>query len=171
MRRVIASILFACASPAMASAQPTRPAGVSTIGPWEAVQWVRGRTVSRCTLIRETKAAGTPGYGFLVDREGVLLSVETPAWKLTPDVAVAATLTPQAAGIRRFSAKPVSAERANIDISKDRAMLDDLQKSERLEVQIGGVKVDLPFDDFNAARVVLEICVQKIGTEFRADAR
>ena len=31
------------------------------------------------------------------------------------------------------------------------------------DVQIGDSKIRLPFDDFNAARVTLEICVQKIG--------
>jgi hypothetical protein len=42
-----------------------------------------------------------------------------------------------------------------------REMLDQLQRSEHADVQIGDSKVRLPFDDFNAARVTLEICVQK----------
>ena len=44
-------------------------------------------------------------------------------------------------------------------------LLDALQRSEHADVQIGSTKVRLPFDDFNAARVVLEVCVQKLGTK------
>lgn len=161
MRR-LAAVLIACAVPEMAAAQ-TRPNSVRTVGPWEAVQWVRGSTVSRCTLIRETKPADAPSYGVLVDQEGTLLSVETTAWQLTPNLAVSVTLKPQAAAMRRLMARPVSQQRANVDISKDRAMLDDLQRSDQLQVQIGAVKVKLPFDDFNAARVVLESCVMTLG--------
>lgn len=154
--------LIACAVPEMVAAQ-TKPHSVKAVGPWEAVQWVRGSTVSRCTLIRETKPADAPGYGIPVDQEGTLLSVETTAWQLTPNLAVSATLKPRAGAIRRLTARPMSQQRANVDISKDRAMLDDLQRSEQLEVQIGAVKVKLPFDDFNAARVVLESCVMTLG--------
>jgi hypothetical protein len=106
----------------------------------------------------------------LVDREGTLLSVETDAWRLTPDVSVKATVAAAAAGAREMKARPVSPRRANIIVANS-ALLTELQGSEKLAVSIGAVKVDLAFDDFNAARVVLESCVQKIGRNLGAPTR
>lgn len=172
MRRFVMPALLAlaalCAIPSAASAQggETRPAGVKTVGPWEIVQWVRGRTVSRCTVIRDKRPAGVPGYGILTDREGMLLSVETNAWTLTPNGAVAVTLAPKGAAARQMTARPVSPQRANVDLGKGE-LLKVLQGEGALDVTIGAVKVSLPFDDFNAARVVFESCVLNLGKELR----
>ncbi len=73
-KRALIGLLVACI-PAAASAQ-TRPNHQKTVGPWEIVQWVRGTTVTRCTLIRDRKPANAPSYGFLIDNQGLLLSVE-----------------------------------------------------------------------------------------------
>ena len=48
-------------------------------------------------------------------------------------------------------------------VTSARDMLDQLQRSEHADVEIGDSKVRLPFDDFNAARMTLETCVQKLG--------
>ena len=176
MRRFVMSALLAlaalCAIPPAALAQggETRPAGVKTVGPWEVVQWARGRTVSRCTVIRDKRPAGVPSYGFLTDREGILLSVETNAWTLVPNSAVTATLTPKGAAARQMTARPVSAQRANVDLGKGE-LLKMLQGEAPLDVTIGGVKVSLPFDDFNAARVVFESCVLNLGKELRTEQK
>jgi hypothetical protein len=159
------ALIIAGAIPTMASAQ-TKPAGVQTVGPWEIVQWASGGKVSRCTLIRDKKPAGTPDYGFLTDREGVLLSVSTKAWKLTPNAAVSVTLTPRGTPARSLRAVPVSAERANLVLGKS-DLLSTLQREMPLEVAIGDVKVSLPFDDFNAARVVFESCVLNLDKVMR----
>ena len=169
MRRFVMIALAAlCAIPSAASAQgETRPAGVKTVGPWEIVQWARGKTVSRCTVIRDKRPAGAPSYGFLTDREGILLSVETNAWTLTPNSAGTATLAPKGAASRQLTARPVSPQRANVDLGKGE-LLQVLQGEAPLDVTIGGVTVSLPFDDFNAARVVFESCVLNLGNELRA---
>lgn len=147
----------------VAAAAQTRPNHVKTVGPWEIVQWVRDATVVRCTIIRDRKPADRPGYGFLIDKQGLLLSVETGAWQLTPNAKVSATLMPADAKARNATALPVSAARANIELKDDRTLLSELQRADRLDVQIGHVKVTLPFDDFNAARVVFESCVMTLG--------
>lgn len=159
--RALIGLLVACI-PAVASAQ-TKPNHQKTVGPWEIVQWVRGATITRCTLIRDKKPANAPSYGFLIDSQGLLLSVETTAWQLTPDAKVRARLMPAGAAARNLTVVPASAARANIDFSKDRALLGDLQRADRLDVAIGAVTVTLPFDGFSAARAVLESCVTTLG--------
>jgi len=167
MRAVIAFVLALTALPQVASAQ-TKPNNVKSVGPWEIVQWVRGATVSRCTVIRDKRPAGAPSYGFLIDGEGLLLSVESNAWTLTPERKVRAIATASGGAARTLDAVPVSAARANIELGKDRALLGELQTADKLEVQIGGTKVSMPFDDFNAARVVFESCVMTLGKSVSA---
>jgi hypothetical protein len=162
LRSLTAALALVCVMPVAASAQ-TRPNHVKTVGPWEIVQWVRDTAVARCTLIRDKKPADGPGYGFLIDKQGLLLSVESGAWQLTPNTKVNATLTPADAKARSRTALPVSTARANIELKDDRTLLSELQRADRLDVQIGRVKVTLPFDDFNAARVVFESCVMTLG--------
>ncbi len=157
-------ILLACtsfAAPAFAQGDPVKPAATSDVGPWEAVVWTRGRVVHRCTMSRARNAPEGVIYGLLIDREGILLGVAHKNWKFASEAPVQATLAPQTGEMHELTARPVSNIRANIELP--RPLLDQLQRSEHADVEIGGVKVRLPFDDFNAARVTLEICVQKIG--------
>jgi hypothetical protein len=160
-------LLLACtalhASATFAQTDPVRPAATSEVGPWEAVVWTRGRTVIRCTLSRAQPTADGYSYGFLADREGLLLGVEHKSWTFASNAGLPATLTPQSGGERKLSARPATPTRANFELP--RPMLDQLQRSEHLDVQIGARKARLPFDDFNAARVVLEACVQQLGKE------
>ena len=156
--------LLACAAfaaPAVAQSEPVKPASTSDVGPWEAVIWTRGKLVHRCTLSRARNAPEGISYGFLIDREGILLGVANKAFAFTSEAPVQATLAPQSGAAQKLTAKPVSNIRANIELPKP--LLDALQRSEHADVQIGSTKVRLPFDDFNAARVVLEVCVQKLG--------
>jgi hypothetical protein len=162
--RLLALIITGVAGTA-ACAQ-TKPANVQTVGPWEVVQWANGGMVSRCTVIRDQKPAGTLDFGLLTDREGVLLSVSTKAWSLTPDAPVAVMLTPRGAPTRSLQAAPVSAERANVSLGES-DLLNALQRETPLDVAIGGVKVTLLFDDFNAARIVFESCVLNLGKKLR----
>ncbi len=128
---------------------------------------MRGTTVTRCTLIRDRKPANAPSYGFLIDNQGLLLSVEAAAWQLTPDAKVRARLMPAGAAVRDLTAVPASAARANIDFNNDRALLGDLQRAARLDVAIGPVTVSLPFDGFGAARAVFDNCVATLGNTLR----
>jgi len=157
--------LLACAAlggSALAQSESTRPAATSDVGPWEAVVWTRGRIVHRCTLSRARNAPEGLSYGLLIDREGILLGVANKTWEFASEAPLQATLAPQSGGERKLTARPVSNRRANIVLQA--AVLDQLQRSEHADVQIGSnAKIRLPFDDFNAARVTLEICVQQIG--------
>ncbi len=169
MRRFFLTALLAlaigsAATPAIAQSAPaSRPVAVSTVGPWEVVLWGKGRHVSRCTLVRTDVPAGQASYGLLVDHDGALFSVETNAWSL-PNFPVDAVVTPAPGAARTLIARPVSPHRANIDVTLNPDLLTHLQLTERATVRIGEVMVWLAFDDFNAARMVLEACVQKIGT-------
>jgi hypothetical protein len=149
------------ASAALAQNDPLRPTAISDVGPWEAVVWTRAGIVQQCTMSRARNAPEGLIYGLLVDREGILLGVASKDWTFTSEAPVQVTLAPQSGEMRKLPARPVSNRRANIDLP--RAMLDQLQRSEHADVQFGDAKTRLPFDDFNAARVTLEICVQKIG--------
>ncbi len=164
MLRILILILAVLAGASPAFAQNAKPAAVSSVGPWESVIWVRGGKVERCTLSRAKPLADGTSYGFLIDRE-VLFGVDQPKWKFPANARLQPVLTPSSGGGAKVVAESVAPTRANITMP--RAMLDDLQKSEHLDVEIAGSKTRLPFDDFNAARVVLEICVQKIGKAYQ----
>ena len=166
MLRHLLLTLLACAlftAPAVAQGESIKPASTSDVGPWEAVVWTRGKVVHRCTLSRARNAPDGISYGFLIDREGILLGVASRNFAFKSEAPVQAALTPQSGEMRTLTAKPVSNIRANIELQKP--LLDALQRAEHADVQIGNTKIRLPFDDFNAARVVLEICVQKIGKD------
>jgi len=109
---------------------------------------------------------GQASYGSLIDQKGLVVSVESAAWKLSTGKVVPATIAPAKGQPRHLNAMPVSAGRANIDLAADDALLSDLQVSEHATVKIGAVTLKLPFDDFNAARVTFEICVQKLGKDW-----
>jgi hypothetical protein len=144
---------------------PVRPAATSDIGPWESVIWTRGPKIHRCTLARAKPTAEGATYGFLVDGQGFLFGVAHPSFGFKSAAKLEATLTPSGGAARKIAAEPVSNLRANIELP--RPMLDELQRAEHLDVQMGAGKVRLPFDDFNAARVVLEACVQKLGSDYK----
>lgn len=148
-----------------AAPPPIRPVATSDVGPWEAVIWANGKQVHHCTMSRARKAPEGVSYAVLVDTEVVLLGVESAAWKLTPGATIEPVLTPEKGKAHKAKARAVSPTRANIDLQ--RAELDTLQQSAHVDVEIAGKKVRLPFDDFNAGRVVLESCVQQIGKEFK----
>jgi hypothetical protein len=166
-RLLLMALMCALATPAFAQSEPTRPAATSDVGPWEAVVWTRGKIVVRCTLSRARKAPDGLSYGLLIDREGILLGVANKSFAFTSEAALSATLSPQVGAAQKLTARPVSNVRANLELSP--AVLDQLQRSDHADVVVGGrAKVRLPFDDFNAARVVLEICVQQIGKPHNA---
>lgn len=148
--------------PALAQGTPL-PAGTQDVGPWEAVLWAHAGKVDHCTLSRARSAPPGVSYGWFIDGEMAILGIEARSWRLTPGTSVEMTITPQRGSERRMAARAVMSSRANLEVGKDRSLLEDLQRSEHAEVRIGGVAVRLAFDDFNAARVVLEACVQRIG--------
>jgi hypothetical protein len=143
-----------------------QPIGVTSVGPWEIVVWGVGKRVQQCTLIRAKDNAGA-GYGFLIDQRGLVVSIESNAWKLTGGKAIPATFAPAKGKPRDLSAVPVSAARANVDLAANDPLLADLQVSDSATVKIGAVTLKLPFDDFNAARVTFEICVQSLGKDWK----
>lgn len=171
MLRFIVTLVAALSSAAPATAQssppPVRPVATSAVGPWEIVVWSAGTRVIQCTLVRAAPAANEPKFGILVDNRGMVLSVDSASWQLTPD-AVSSTLRPASGRERSLTAKPVSRTRANVSLARESPLLDQLQRSSHFDLRIGDVTVRVPTEDFNAARVVFDICVQKIGTEWHA---
>jgi hypothetical protein len=155
------AICLTLSAPALAQSDAVKPVSTSDVGPWEAVLWTRGPLVYRCTLTRARNAPEGLLYGFLIDGQGILLGVTHKNWAFKSEAPVQAMVTPQTGTEQKLTARPASNLRANVELP--RAMLDAFQRSEHTDVQIDGIKVRLPLDDLNAARVTLEICVQKIG--------
>ena len=133
--------LLACAAftaPAFAQSEPVKPASTSDVGPWEAVIWTRGKLVHRCTLSRARNAPEGLSYGFLIDREGILLGVTNKNFAFKSEAPQQATLAPQS-GAHRSSPRVLCLNiRANIELPKP--LLDALQRSEHADVQIGRTK-------------------------------
>jgi hypothetical protein len=165
---LVIAVLAGFAPAAAAQTGSLRPAATSTVGPWEIVVWVAGTRVQQCTLVRAAPAAGEPMFGILIDSQGGVLSVDTPAWTLAPKVPVAATLAPSAGTARRMTVEAVSPTRANIRFAPESPLLEQLQRSDYFELRVGTAAVRVGVDEFNAARVVLDICVQKVGTRWQS---
>jgi len=127
--------LFALLFVTPALAQNARPAAISSVGPWESVMWVRGGKVERCTLARSKPLADGTSYGLLIDRE-VLFGVNNPKWAFVENARLQPLLTPSSGSSAKVVAQAVAPTRANITMP--RAMLDDLQKSEHLDVEVAG---------------------------------
>ena len=160
----LAVLLVVAAPLAAQQSPPPQPLDSKTIGSWESVTWAAARVVQMCTLVRVNVPAGEPSYGLLVDRRGVLFSVETAAWAL-PNRPTDAGIAAVTGSARVLSAVPVSPRRANIDITRYPDLLGEFQRTERVEVSILGVTVQLAFDGFGAARAALGTCVQQLGKE------
>jgi hypothetical protein len=137
------------------------PSAASDIGPWEAAVWTRDKVVQRCTLSRARANPKGIHYGILINRDGILLGVANRDWAFASQAATQATLALQDGVARTLIAHPVSNVRADIELPSE--ILDQLQRSEHADVQIGDKTARLRFDDFNAARVALDGCAQKIG--------
>jgi hypothetical protein len=155
-------------SVAQAEPPPIRPIATSAVGPWEIVVWSAGRRVNHCTLVRAAPKVDEPKFGILVDHRGVVLSVDTAAWQLTPKAEVPASLAPASGRQHRVMTRPVSPTRANVAFGIDSPLLDQLQSSDYFDIRIERVTVRVATEDFNTARVVFDICVQKIGADWRA---
>jgi hypothetical protein len=159
---------FSTQAVAQGASPPVRPIATSAVGPWEIVVWGAGKRVHQCTLVRAQPKTDEPKFGILVDHRGVVLSVDTAAWQLTSKVEVLAALAPAAGGRQEMVARPVSPTRANIGFDVANPLLDRLQASDYFDIRINGVTVRVKTEDFNAARVVFDICVEKIGADWRA---
>jgi len=92
---VLLAASLATAALAEGAPPPVRPVATSEVGPWEIVVWGAATRVHQCTLVRAAPAADAPKFGILVDHLGMVLSVDTAAWQLTPQSPVASTLRPQ----------------------------------------------------------------------------
>jgi hypothetical protein len=173
MLRPLTTLLALIGSMAAAAAQADKivPTGISDVGPWEAVIWTKAGQVDHCTMSRARAAPPGISYAWYADDEVVLLGIETRSWRFQSASAVELVLQPQQGSERRLSARPVSSSRANVQLGEDRSLLDDLQRSEHLDVRFGALSMRLAFDDFNAARVVLEACRQRIGKPFQGQRR
>jgi hypothetical protein len=168
MRRLgLIAALTGFATIATAQTAPIRPAATSSVGPWEVVVWVSGARVQQCTLVRAAPGPGEPKFGILIDGQGGVLSVDAPAFSLAPRVPVAATLAPSVGSAHRMTVEPVSPTRANIRFAPESPLLEQLQRSQHFDLRVGAVTVRIATEEFNAARVVLDVCVEKIGTKWR----
>jgi hypothetical protein len=147
---------------------PVRPIATSTVGPWEIVVWGAGKRVNHCTLVRAEPRADEPKFGVLMDQRGGVLSVDTAAWQLTPKAELPAVVVPATGEQHAMIVRPVSPTRANIAFDIGNSLLDELQVSNYLDIRIHAVTVRVGTEDFNAARVVFDICVQKIGADWRS---
>lgn len=143
----------------------TRPLRINAYGPWQVVIWGTGNRIDYCTLIRFAGLATTPNYGIRVDKSGATFSIQTTVWNLTPKTQVNLLVTPADGAERELAAMAVSRKRADVEFDLKGPFLDQLRAAKYLDVRLDGVSVRLPFDDFDGARVALDMCARIIGRE------
>lgn len=105
-----------------------------------------------------TRAANGLGVVFVRNQDGLLLSLDSPKWKLERGKAYSVRLT---AGPRSLEAKALAESKAVTIALADTALNERLRTSNSLEVQGEGATLRVPLDGSAAGLERLDLCFDK----------
>ena len=134
--------------------QPADPQSVK-IGPWTIATTYKADKFESCTMTRSTPELGA---AFVRNRDGLLLTLDSPAWKLERGKAYAVRL---AAGSRAVDAQALAESKSVTIAFADRAFNERLRAANLLEVRGEGATLRVPLDGSAAALERLNVCFEK----------
>jgi hypothetical protein len=156
MRLVLPAILISLTSSSLAQSQSSQ---TTTVGPWEIATSYKADKFEGCVMSRTT---GGLGISFSRAKDGLLLILESPKWKLDRGKAYSVRL---AAGSQSVDAKAL-AETKNVTVAlSDRQFNGKLRSANVLEVRGEGATLRVPLDGSAAAFDRLETCFEKNSRE------
>jgi len=126
-----------------------------TVGPWTIATSYKGDKFDNCSMSRS--AAGLE-VTFLRGRDGLLLVLDSPKWKLDRGKAYAVRLV---AGSRSVEAKALAELKAVTIALGDRVLNERLREADVLEVRGEGATLRVPLDGSRGALARLETCFDK----------
>jgi hypothetical protein len=125
------------------------------VGPWTIETTYKAEKFENCTM---TRSADGLGVMFVRNQEGLLLSVDSPKWKLERGKAYSVHLF---AGPRSIEAKAL-AESKSVSIAlADAAFNRGLRTADTLEVQGEGTTLRVSLDGSAAGLERLDLCFDK----------
>jgi hypothetical protein len=126
-----------------------------TIGPWTIATTYQADTFENCTM---TRPANGLGVVFMRNQEGLLLSLDSPEWKLERGKAYSISLS---AGQRSVEAKALAESKSVTIALADTAFNERLRTANVLEVHGAGATLHVPLDGSTAGLERLDMCFEK----------
>jgi hypothetical protein len=156
MRSVTLAIVISLTSSSLALAQSRQ---TTTVGHWEIATSYKADKFDACVMSR---TASELGISFSRAKDGLLLLLDSPKWKLERGKAYTVRL---AAGSQVVDAKAL-AETKNVTVAlSDRQFNGKLRSANALEVRGEGATLRVPLDGSAAAFERLETCFEKNSRE------
>jgi hypothetical protein len=132
-----------------------RDTDVVRVGPWAITTTYKGDKFDNCTMSRSAESVGSM---FVRNQDGLLLLLDSPAWKLERGKAYSVRLV---AGSQTVEAKAM-AETKDVTVAlADRPFNGRLRTANVLEVRGEGATIRVPLDGSAAAFERLEACFNK----------
>ncbi|HEX6103649.1 MAG TPA: hypothetical protein VF031_11430, partial [Alphaproteobacteria bacterium] len=139
------------------------------VSPWE-VAWIgNDKKVNHCMLQRgellmADPKPGAPSFVIVADREHTILRVRATDYRFTGKRMLAVTLvTADGAERTPLGAAATGPDLVDMELGKDRALLDRLAESGHVEVRLKGGTVRLPLDRLSEALAPYDRCMADIG--------
>ena len=154
MRAVLA---FACLSVLTKSALAQQPPDIQPVivGPWSIATTYKADKFENCTMTRSVDGLGVV---FVRNQQGLLLSLDSPKWKLERGKAYTVRL---AAGSRSVEAKALAESKSVTIAFADGSFNERLRSANVLEVRGEGTTLRVPLDGSTAGLERLDACFEK----------
>jgi hypothetical protein len=154
MRVILA---FACISTLAKPTLAQQPPDIQpvAVGPWKIATTYKADKFENCTMTRSVDGLGVM---FVRNQEGLLLSLDSPKWKLERGKAYSVDLS---AGSRSVEVKALAESKSVTIALADAAFNERLRTAKVLEVRGEGTTLRVPLDGSTAGLERLDVCFEK----------
>ena len=125
------------------------------VGPWTIETTYKAEKFENCTM---TRTADGLGVMFVRNQEGLMLSIDSPKWKLERGKAYSVHLF---AGPRSIEAKALAGSKSVMIALADAVFNKGLRTADSLEVEGEGTTFRLPLEGSAAGLDRLDLCLEK----------
>lgn len=154
MRAILTCVCLSAVA-GSAFAQQTPDIQTVAVGPWAIATTYKAEKFENCTMTRSVDGLGVV---FVRDQEGLLLTLDSPKWKLERGKAYPVRLS---AGPRTVEAKALAESKSVTIALADAAFKERLRTANVLEVRGEGTTLRVPLDGSAAALERLDVCFEK----------
>lgn len=153
--RVILALACLPILAASALAQPPLDIQTVAVGPWTISTTYKAEKFENCTM---TRSADGLGVMFVRNQDGLLLSIDSPKWKLERGKAYSVHLY---AGPRSVEAQALAESKSVTIALADAAFNKGLRTADALEVKGEGTTLRVPLEGSAAGLERLDLCLEK----------
>lgn len=153
--RVVLAGAFLAISTTPAFGQQTPAGQTVTVGPWTVATTYKADRFENCIMTRTVDGLA---IAVIRNQEGLLLSLDSPKWRLERGKAYSVRLS---AGSRSIEAKALAESKSVMIALADTAFNERLRTADVLEVRGEGTTLRVPLDGSAAALERLGVCFEK----------